>query len=183
MNKKSQKSITLVKEILLRTFEEGKTIYEIFSNPYMYEKYDFGDSDKRKMVLTSTINRLRNEGFLEKIEKRGVKRYRATLKGKAKILSYIKKDKRWDGKWRIVVFDIPEKERKMRDFFRLKLNELGFRKLQESVFICPFNISNLVEELIELCEARNYIHYLLVEELDNRDVLMRLFKLSEKKKK
>ena len=66
----------------------------------------------------------------------------------------------------------------MRNYFREKLYDLGFRKLQESVWISPYNIADKIGYLIEICNARNYVHYLLVEELDNRDALMNLFKLS-----
>ncbi len=81
-----------------------------------------------------------------------------------------------------MVFDVPEIKKEMRNFFREKLRDLGFRKLQESVWICPYNIASKIEELITLCEAEKYVHYLLVEEIDNRDVLMQLFKLSSIKK-
>ncbi len=177
LKKKEIDKLTLVKEILLQVYDTSKDIYGVFENPHDWESFP----KRSKQTIYTTVNRLKNEGYLEEVEARGKKRYRATLKGKAKILSYIKKDKKWDGKWRIVVFDVPEKQKKMRNYFRKKLIEIGFRKLQESVWICPFNIADMVEELINLCEAEDYVHYLLVEELDNRDVLMKLFKLSQEK--
>ncbi|MBU4299094.1 hypothetical protein KJ636_03570, partial [Patescibacteria group bacterium] len=65
-----------------------------------------------------------------------------TEKGKMKALTYhfqemkIKKEN-WDGKWRIVVFDIPEKLRWGRDALRDKLKELNFYEFQKSVFVFP----------------------------------------------
>lgn len=174
--KKVKRKLTLVKEILLQVYDTSRDIQEIFTNPYQWENY----SNRNKQTVYDTVNRLEKEGYLKKVETAGRKRYIATLKGKAKILAHIKKDKKWDGKWRIVIFDIPETKKKMRNFFREKLFDIGFRKLQESVWICPYNIANIVEELIELCDAKPYIHYLLVEELDNKDVLMKLFKLSDR---
>ncbi len=170
---------TLVQQIILDVLETSKDIYDIFQRPSMR---DTGFTKPSRKVVYNTVLRLEKEGYLRKVEKSGDKRYVATLKGKTKILRFLKKDKKWDGKWRIVVFDIPETKRKMRNFFREKLHDLGFRKLQESVWICPYNIADTVEELIELCNAKVYVHYLLVEELDNRDVLMKLFKLSEDKR-
>jgi len=175
MDRKKKKPLTLVKEVLLASYEVGATIYDIFQYPSV--KYN-RDVKINKQVIRNTVSRLKKEGYIKEVEIKGRKKYIATLKGKIKILAYLKKDKKWDGKWRIVVFDVPEKKKKMRNFFRQKLNELGFRQLQKSVWICPYNIADTVEELIELCQAKPYVHYLLVEELDNKNLLMKLFKLS-----
>lgn len=57
--------------------------------------------------------------------------------------------KKWDGKWRMVLFDIAELNRKKRDMLRAKLKELGFGMFQESVYISPHNFTkDLVEFLI-----------------------------------
>lgn len=171
-----REKITLVKEILLETLDTAIEINKLITRPSLWGK----DYPKRhKQSIYNTVFRLKNEGYLEEVEELGKIRYQATLKGRAKILSYIKQDNKWDGKWRIVIFDIPEKKKKMRNYFRLKLQEIGFRKLQESVWVCPYNIANIVEEIIDLCEAKPYIHYLLVEEIDDKKVLMKLFNLSE----
>jgi len=173
--KLNMKRPTLSQKILL-FLEENKDLYTMISRPYLWGK-DYPKKNP-KQSFYKAVYRLKEEGFLEEIEAKGERRYRATLKGKVKILRFFKKDKKWDSKWRIVVFDIPEKKKKMRNYFREKLYDLGFRKLQESVWISPYNIADKIGYLIEICNARNYVHYLLVEELDNRDALMNLFKLS-----
>src|SRR3989344_4774734 len=50
----------------------------------------------------------------------------------------ITKQKVWDGLWRIVMFDIPEKKRAFRDILRSHLKTIGFIELQRSVFIFPY---------------------------------------------
>lgn len=176
------KKLTLPQKILLFIVENGLLTYERLYHPSRYLRHEVYFRDKiAKQALYNTVGRLKREGYLEEIEENGRRKMRATLKGKAKILRFLKKDKKWDGKWRIVIFDIPEHQRHMRNFFREKLGELGFHQLQESVWICPYNIADQVEDLIELCRAKKYVHYLLVEELDNRNVLMELFKLTEEK--
>jgi len=132
-----------------------------------------------RQVFYNTLRRLKNEGYLQEVEEAGRKKFKVTLKGRVKLFKYLRHKRKWDGKWRIVIFDIPERKKKMRDFFREKLEELGYRKLQESVWICPYNIADKTEEVIELCAAQPYIHYLLVEELDNKEILKKLFKLKE----
>ena len=60
-----------------------------------------------------------------------------TPKGK-KLLKIIQaeditiKPTKWDNTWRIVAYDIPEKQKKERDYFRQKLIELGFVEIQKS---------------------------------------------------
>lgn len=48
--------------------------------------------------------------------------------------------RRWDHKWRIVIFDIPEKLRGRRDFLRKELREFDFHQLQKSVWVSPYPI-------------------------------------------
>jgi len=57
--------------------------------------------------------------------------------------------KKWDGKWRIVIFDIREKDRKDRDFLRFKLVSLGFGKLQESVYVTPLDVLVDLKEFLK----------------------------------
>lgn len=55
---------------------------------------------------------------------------------------------RWDGRWIVVVFDIPEEERWIRDRLRLDLEDLGFGMLQKSVWISPFPIAEDLREFL-----------------------------------
>jgi len=106
-----------------------------------------------------------------------------TDKGKEKALTYnldemaIKKPKHWDGKWRIVLFDIPEKMRRVRDAFRRHLNQLEFYEFQKSVFIHPFDCQDEIDYLIEFYKARKFIRFIIAESLDNELHLKTHFKL------
>lgn len=92
-------------------------------------------------------------GYIEKVIKGGEVYFRLALKGKEKLsrdFSLFSWQKRkWDRKWRIVVFDIAEVNKKIRDRFRAKLRELGFGMLQESVWITPYNFILDFQEFIE----------------------------------
>ena len=67
---------------------------------------------------------------------------------KYQILSLkIDEPKKWDGKIRIVAFDIPNKQRIKRNAFRYKLKELGFYSSQKSVWLHPFNCEKQVQIL------------------------------------
>lgn len=86
-----------------------------------------------------------------------------------------KKTKKWDGKWRMVLFDIPEKSRLFRDILRKHLYELGFCKLQQSVFVSPYAYEKPLSELVDLYTAKKYVRILTVSWIDNEKKLKRRF--------
>lgn len=103
-------------------------------------------------------------------------------KGKLKALIYnftqIRIPKhRWDQKWRLVAFDIPEDYRRGRDALREKLRELGFIELQKSVFVFPYECKNEIEFLVEFFGIRNRVRYGVLEFIDNDIHLRKIFKL------
>jgi len=69
----------------------------------------------------------------------------------------IKPPKKWDGLWRIVVFDIPEKLKRQRNVLQSKLKELGFYQLQRSVLIHPFPCEVEVEFLKDFLDIDKYV--------------------------
>lgn len=106
-----------------------------------------------------------------------------TEKGKKLALKFsfdemsIKKPVSWDGKWRIVLYDIPEKKKKAREAFRKKIKELGFYELQKSVFVYPFPCKNEIDFVVEFFEIRNFVRYGEVENLSNESDLKLYFNL------
>ena len=59
----------------------------------------------------------------------------------------IKRPKKWDGRWRLVIFDIAQLKKIYREAFRGKLKELGFMPLQKSVWVHPFKCKDEIELL------------------------------------
>lgn len=90
---------------------------------------------------------------------------------------HIKKQKKWDGLWRMVIFDIPEKKRDVRDSLRITLLQGGFAKLQHSVLICPFPCEKEIKEVIEYYEGKKYIRYCEVSYIMNDKNIKKAFKL------
>lgn len=89
----------------------------------------------------------------------------------------IKKPSKWDGKWRIVMFDIPEKIRRLRDSLRLHFQEIGMIELQKSVFVHPYPCMKELEFIIELYNAKKHVRFILAEKIDNGLDLKRKFEL------
>ncbi len=105
-----------------------------------------------------------------------------TDKGKLRALTYrfeeMRIDKRnWDGKWRLVIFDIPEKIRQGRNSLRKKIKELGFYELQKSAFVFPYECKNEIDFIIEFFNMRKYVRFGVLESIDNEKHLKQIFSL------
>ncbi|MCX6731712.1 MAG: CRISPR-associated endonuclease Cas2 [Candidatus Parcubacteria bacterium] len=106
-----------------------------------------------------------------------------TKEGKKRALKYqfddlkIKKPDKWDKKWRVVIFDIPEKKKKAREALRDKLKELGFKELQKSVFIHPYPCEDEIDFVAEVFEIRNNVRLLTVDSFTNEEQFRLKFEL------
>ena len=89
----------------------------------------------------------------------------------------IRRMKRWDHKWRVVLFDVPERFRKGRDALRTSLKRMGFCEYQKSVFVHPFECQNEVDFVIEYFQVRPWVRFLIAESLDNELRLKKHFSL------
>ena len=96
-----------------------------------------------------------------------------TERGKIHALTYqidemkIPPMKKWDKKWRIVMFDIPESRKKVRDAMARTLKNMGFAQLQKSVFIHPFECHNEINFVIEFFQTRSHVRCLIAENIDD----------------
>jgi len=89
----------------------------------------------------------------------------------------IQRPKKWDGLWRIVIFDIPEKQRSIRNVFRSFLKRLHFVEIQKSVFVHPYECKSVVEELAQVHEVENFVQYIRASYISNEKILKRRYKL------
>lgn len=106
-----------------------------------------------------------------------------TEAGKKRLLTFdaanfkLKPQKRWDRKWRIVIFDIPEKYKLARTVFARKLKELGFIMLQKSVWVHPFPCEEEIEVLKGLYEIEPFVKLVTAEQIDSQNQLIKKFNL------
>lgn len=89
----------------------------------------------------------------------------------------IKKPKRWDGKWRVVIFDIPENLRKAREYFRSELERLGLIAVQESVYIYPYPCFTEINIYRELYQVKDYVRFMVVKEIEKEEEFREEFKI------
>jgi phenylacetic acid degradation operon negative regulatory protein len=127
---------------------------DFYDNPRQFVWY--GPRDLPKSSIALAISRLRRKGLVEKKVDEG----RLILKLTEAGYDWLLKNKldeqiEWDGIWRLVIFDIPEKHKRVRDTLRRRLKEWGFHAWQKSVWATKKPLT---------CALRNLIKQLGVEE-------------------
>lgn len=106
-----------------------------------------------------------------------------TEKGKKELAFYefkrkiVKIPKKWDKKWRIVSFDIWERRRSVRDSIRRCLNQLGFARLQNSVWVFPYECREIVDLLKINFKVRPAVLYIVADSVENDEKLKSKFGL------
>ena len=141
----------------------------------------FDKNKKRNFIQAVNTSRRRlieggllkyNDGFLE-----------ITKKGEQKLYELEKHDyklphhKRWDKKWRVLIFDIPEKKRTLRDKVRLTLSSIGFKHLQHSVWVYPHDCEDLITLIKSDFKIGKDLLYLIVDSIENDTELKKWFGL------
>ena len=85
---------------------------------------------------------------------------------------------RWDGRWRVVMFDVPEKKRRVRDELRALLMRAGFLRLHDSVWVHPYPCDDFVLLVrSHLKNSRGEVHYLSADFFESDRWLRRHFNL------
>jgi DNA-binding transcriptional regulator PaaX len=85
--------------------------------------------------------------------------------------------KRWDKKWRIVMFDFPKEMTTTRNSFRQKIEDIGFKVYQRSVYIYPFECTEEVKSICEFFNAEAFVRYVVAIDIDNTEEYIKLFEL------
>jgi len=108
---------------------------------------------------------------------------RLTDKGQKELLRYqlqdkkIVKPKRWDKKWRVVIFDIEERARNLREGLRNELNNLGFVKVQGSVWVYPYECAEVVALIKTYFAIEEDVLFMTVDQMENDEWLKEEFGL------
>ena len=89
----------------------------------------------------------------------------------------ISKPRRWDGKYRLIIFDIKEWKRGVRDELRQWLKQLGFLPLQRSVWVYPYECRQVIVLLKAYFKIGREVLYITADEIENDRWLKREFGL------
>jgi len=141
------------------------------------------EDSRAKFRVDRSLKSLEKNKYVRRYKKNGEDVIEITKKGKRRILQYkfedmkIGKPKKWDGLWRIVIFDIPEKKRNARIALNMKLKELEFYPLQKSVFVLPYECRSEIEFIGEFFGIKSGILYIEARNIEKESKLKRKFKL------
>lgn len=115
------------------------------------------------------IRYLKYNGYLYVKKEKNKDAIMLTPKGAKKVLEIKRRVEgipgRKDGKWQMVIFDIPEDIRKKRDYFRNGLKRLKYQKVQQSVWVSPYNVFKETQELIRDLKLEPFVKLLLTREI------------------
>ncbi|OGE06354.1 hypothetical protein A2W70_01635 [Candidatus Curtissbacteria bacterium RIFCSPLOWO2_02_41_11] len=167
-------------QVLLATAIMGGTITVAAAFPGIFKligKHEVSEKKakrERYQKLWRSFNNLKKKNIFEKVGEgnEGVI-YRFSDKGRAMVREFavetleLEKPKRWDGKWRMVMFDIPEKFKSRRLIFQRKLSELDFYQLQKSVWLHPFSCVKEINFLRDFLEIKPYVEIFELNEMSN----------------
>ena len=143
------------------------------------KKFGLISARRQREIILRSRDRLVSQGFL-KYENSFM---RLTDKGEVYLRHLEMKDwridkpKRWDSKWRMLIFDIPEKRRSLREKVRLTLLNIGFVRLQDSVWIYPYDCEDLLNLLKADFKIGKDLLYIVVDFIENDKSYRKLFNL------
>jgi len=137
-------------------------------------------SPRQKDVVARSCDRMVRSGLL----KWENKKLRLTSKGMSTLNilrareQAMHKPRRWDKKWRILIFDIPNYRKGLRDKIRQTLLSIGFVRLQDSVWVYPYDCEDLITLLKADFRVGKDMLYLIVDSLEGDTALKKQFGLT-----
>lgn len=150
--------------------------------------FDFFKKEEYKNVKIALKNLKRGEFIEQKQNYDGSVIVSLSEKGKLRALNAIfrrfdNRKEKWDGKWRMISFDIPIYCTKGRKALVYRLKSGGFYEIQKSLFVYPYDCHKEIRTLADLFKIEKYIMFGLLESIDKEDLLIRHFKLEKNIKK
>jgi len=178
------------KEILLTLARVG--VFTIAAtSPYflhaiikMYFKHQ---TRGRQLAKQKTMRELVKRKYISVVQNAdGTTNVELTHQGKRIVRHYnletmkLIKPNQWDKQWRVLLYDIPNRNKKASDAFREKIKQLGLYQLQKSVWVSPYEC---IEEIEFLCGIFNininkHVLYFTTRNIPKEYTLKKYFSLS-----
>lgn len=162
----AKKSLTDLVLLALEKSIDGYVRFDDLLHHSNFYAYGGGwEKELKKADLAQALKRLRERGLIDFVSNEKLA-YRLTDQGKQKAVweSVTMNDGKWDGKWRLVIFDIPEKRKQARNLLRASLKNWGFTKWQHSVWASKKNCTKVLREFVKNVGIEDWV---IVLESDN----------------
>jgi len=164
----------------------GATVPGLIKAIGAFRRIQYG---KRKHMAVKKIENsfsyLKKEQYIKVTkEHNGQVQVKLTNKGKKRLVEYslssleIRKPEKWDGKWRVLMFDIPAHSKAYdyaRDALRNKIKALGFHQIQKSVWVYPYECEDELLFIAEMFKVQNYVEIMTVEKILHEKVVRKNF--------
>lgn len=157
----------------------------VMGNAVQVFKMFEGSKKYSNKQISSVFDSMKRQKLIEYVrDKDGKTIVKITKKGETKLRTFdielmaIKKPKRWDGKWRLVMFDIPIRFTKGREALRYHLKELNFFQFQKSAWIYPYPCEDEIIFIADFFGVGKYVEILTVETILRDEKLKKHFHLS-----
>ena len=89
----------------------------------------------------------------------------------------LKKQARWDNKWRIIIYDIPNDKKVARNALNGHMKKLGMYRIQKSVWVYPYKCKNEIDFITSIFEVRIHCLYITTQRFEYDNVLTTFFNL------
>jgi len=176
------------KELILDLLKAGAILTVAFMAPgsaklFVQDQHYRKWKDFHRPLLVRNIKNLQRKGLVQMYETKEGTVVRITDKGKTETLKYdvdkikIERPDYWDGKWRLIMFDIGNDKKDIRELFREKLKQLEFYPFQESVFIFPFPCLKEIKYLREVFEIPDEVKIVVADSVENDEDLRAMYRL------
>jgi CRISPR-associated endonuclease Cas2 len=175
--KQKEKQLSATAQILLYILSGVDMLPRPFENKTRYVKRIF-KNETNIWPYYRALLRLEQKGWI-RIYKEDENNYaQLTEKGKLEALftkAKISPVQQWDGKWRMLIFDIPEDARGERRRLRSLLKAYGFKLVQQSVFINPYPLNKEAVTYLYETGLNKFIRIFRIDDVDNEDSIKKLF--------
>lgn len=133
-----------------------------------------------KELIKRAVDRLYKQGKLKHVGSRLAltESGRDSLRSWELMFTKMSRPRRWDHRWRVLIFDIPESKKKLRDSVRATLRTIGFVRLQQSVWVYPYDCEDWVMLWKAEFKLGSELLYMIVDSIEGDSKLRRLFELT-----
>ncbi len=139
---------------------------------------------RKKYAVNDALNKAVRDGYIEFVKGKKGKHLRITPLGKARLAKVsisglgdhkARQNRKWDGNWRMVIYDIPTAQQVKRDMLRYALKKYGFVCLQRSVWVYPYECQEIVTLLKAEFEVGKSVLYIVADTIENDKALRARF--------
>lgn len=157
----------------------GAAVIKELQRRSRYKEYRY-----KRAQFMSALWYLRKKKYVEVVGQNGSElKIKITAKGIERVKKFdfdnlkLEKMNPWDQKWRVVIFDVPEKKKHTRNILRDKLKELNFYRIQNSVWVCPWDCLDEILFIRKFLEIEPYVSVILADAIDEEMKIRKQFNI------